>query len=240
MLLKPTNIEEKLQRLRSKTSHEDSILQEVKDLLQQNEQNREEIRKRVDTSEEVEGNTLTFDLLETDRIYHLDQIKKICINYRLRFLDTKYFKGEIPEEAVSKIRQMEQAHQTTLRGFKIIAPSKLFRLENPDDPLLFVPIGNGYFYLIHKWGKDLHPLRRLMMLPFKTFENLMLFTILVSYLLTLLIPSGLFSKNEGSTMEFWMLFFFVFKMVASIVLYYGFAMGKNFNTAIWNSRYSKT
>jgi hypothetical protein len=30
----------------------------------------------------------------------------------------------------------------------------------------------------------------------------------------------------------------MFKAVAAIVLYYGFAKGKNFNTAIWNSAYS--
>jgi hypothetical protein len=37
-----------------------------------------------------------------------------------------------------------------------------------------------------------------------------------------------------------MLFFFMFKAIASIVLFYGFALGKNFNPAIWNNRYDKT
>ena len=36
--------------------------------------------------------------LDTDKIYHIDNIKSLCIDYRLRFLDLKYFKGEIPEE----------------------------------------------------------------------------------------------------------------------------------------------
>mgnify|MGYP006897565197 CR=1 FL=1 len=30
---------------------------------------------------------------------------------------------------------------------------------------------------------------------------------------------------------------FIFKAIAAVVLYYGFAAGKNFNTAIWNSKY---
>ena len=38
-----------------------------------------------------------------------------------------------------------------------MAPSALFRLEKTDDPLLFVPLGNNYYYLVHKWGNDLHP-----------------------------------------------------------------------------------
>ncbi len=241
MLLKPTNIEERLQRFRSKASPEDLLLSEVRSILQTVEQDHSRIKEELETSSKKnESNALVFDLLDTDKIYHIDHISTICINYRLRFLETTYFKGEVPQEAINKIRELESKHQTTLNGFKVIAPSKSFRLENPDDPLLFAPIGNGYYYLVHKWGNDLHPLRRWLMLPFKSFENLMMLIILTSYLLTLMVPVGLFSKNENSTVEFWMLFFFIFKMVASIVLFYGFALGKNFNTAIWNSRYRKT
>jgi hypothetical protein len=36
-----------------------------------------------------------------------------------------------------------------------------------------------------------------------------------------------------------MLLFFVFKALSSIVIYFGFALGKNFNPAIWNNRYNK-
>ena len=115
-------------------------------------------------------NKFTFDLLDTDKIYHIDQIKEICIDYRLRFLDSKFFKGEIPQEGISRIKALEKAHNIEIKGFKIIAPSKLFRLEDKDDPLLFAPIGNQYFYLIHRWGNDLHPLRKAFL--FQTFKNI--------------------------------------------------------------------
>ena len=120
-----------------------------------------------------------------------------------------------------------------------MAPSKLFKLEDKDDPLLFTPIGNDYFYLIHKWGNDLHPLRKMMVWPFKNIGNLVLLVLLMSYLVTLLVPNGLFSKNN-STAEFWIIFFFMFKCIASVVIYYGFALGKNFSPAIWNSKYFNT
>jgi len=58
----------------------------------------------------------------------------------------------------------------------------------------------------------------------------------ISYLVTLCIPEGLFSKSN-STSEFWIVYFFVFKGIAAVVLFYGFALGKNFNPAIWNSKY---
>ena len=47
--------------------------------------------------------------------------------------------------------------------------SKLFRLKNTDDPLLFVPLGNSYFYLVHKWGNDLHPFENYLCGRLKTY-----------------------------------------------------------------------
>ncbi|MGB5188854.1 hypothetical protein [Robiginitalea sp.] len=181
-------------------------------------------------------NQFDFDSLDTSRIYHLDHIRKICIDYRLRFLDLKYFKPELPEEAQEEISKIEEEHHTELQGLKIVAPSRLFKLADKDDPLLFVPMGNQYFYLVHKWGDDLHPLRKILVWPFKNIVNLMLLIVLSSYLLTAIVPDGLFSKG-GSNTEFWIIFFFVFKSLAAVVIYYGFAMGKNFNPAIWNSKY---
>ena len=109
-------------------------------------------------------------------------------------------------------------------------------MENADDPLLFAPIGNDYYYLIHKWGNDLSPFRKWLMMPFRNFENLVFTTLMVSFLVTFMVPDGLFSNGMTPT-EFWMIFFFMFKSVAAIVIYYGFAAGKNFNTAIWDSKY---
>ncbi|SKB75651.1 hypothetical protein [Maribacter arcticus] len=182
------------------------------------------------------NNSFNFDLLESSRIYHINDIKKICIDYRLRFLDSKYFKGDIPVEALSKVKALEKEHDLKIKGFKIIAPSKLFKLEDKDDPLLFAPIGNGYHYLIHQWGNDLHPLRKIIMWPFKGMVNLTILVLLLSFLVTLLIPDGLFSKSNSTT-EFWIINFFMFKCIASVVIFYGFALGKNFNPAIWNSKY---
>ncbi len=238
MLLKKTNIEQKLIHLKSKDSEEVSkaILEEVRDILNADSECRERIEKNINGGKNSVVNAFDFNLLETDRIYHLNQIKKTCIDYRLRFLDSKYFKGEIPPEAVSKIKRLEEEHNIEVNGFKIMAPSKLFKLEDKDDPLLLVPIGNNYFYLIHKWGNDLHPLRKWLMWPFKDVVNLTLLTVLISYLVTALVPEGLFSKNSSNA-EFWIIFFFMFKCIASVVIFYGFALGKNFSPAIWNSKY---
>ncbi len=236
MLIPRTNIEHKLKKLRAKEFDPTSWRDQIHQIFKEDRELEERILKNLDTPPDVVGNAFNFDQLSTDRIYHLDQIKKICIDYRLRFLDSKYFKGKLPALAISAIKQLEKKHQTELKGFKIIAPSKLFKLENADDPLLFVPMGNDYFYLVHKWGNDLHPLRKIMMWSFKSFENLLFLTFLVSLLFTFMVPDGLFTK-DSNTSAFIMIFFFMFKSVAAVVLFYGFALGKNFNPAIWNSKY---
>ena len=218
-LFKPTNIAEKL-----------------KDANKSNASFMETVNHLISISTGV--NNFDLDKLATANIFHIDNIKNTCIDYRLRFLDLKYFKNDLPQEAFDKIARLEAVHGTTLSGFKIMAPSKLFRLKNTDDPLLFVPIGNDYFYLIHQWGDDLSPFRKLFMWPFKNIWNLMVLIMGISWIATSLTPMAIFSKTT-SWSTYWMVYFFMFKAIASIVLFYGFALGKNFNPAIWNSKYNK-
>jgi hypothetical protein len=221
-LLPRTNIEKALSKTRELT-------------LEAHESNLDSLIKSLDIKS---LNAFDFDLLATDKIYHLEQIKKVSIDYRLRFLDLKFFKNKLPQEALDTIQSLESAHDTQLGSFKIMAPSALFRLEKTDDPLLFVPLGKDYYYLVHKWGNDLHPLRKVLMWPFKNIWNLMLAVFAFSWILTELTPMGLFTRTPDSS-TYWMLLFFMFKAVASVVLYFGFALGKNFNPAIWNNRYNK-
>jgi hypothetical protein len=230
------NIADKLFQKRSKRISSEAIMKQFFEILEENEADRDRILQKIRTSESAETPRLNPDLLEPRRLYHLEDIRSLCVDYRLRFLDTRYFKGTFPEEAISEIRYLEKRHNTQLSGFKVVAPSKLLKLENADDPLLFVPLGNDYFYFIHKWGNDLHPFRKILMWPYRSFENLVFTVFILSVLLTSITPVQLFS-HTASTQEYLLTFLFMFKAVGGIVLFYGFAKGKNFNNAIWNSNY---
>ncbi|WP_405328788.1 hypothetical protein [Leeuwenhoekiella sp. LLG6367-2.1] len=238
MLLKKTNIHDKLLREQFRKSKGDLVINWVHQFLKKTPSQNERILENLASDSIEDFNDFDFDILDTDRIFSESSIKKICINYRLRFLDSRLFKGTFPQEALSEITQLEQEHNLQLQGFKIMAPSKMFVLNKTDDPLLFAPMGNGYYYLIHKWGNDLHPLRKLMMWPFKNFENLIVTILLSSVLATLLVPDGLFSPKQTFSQDL-MVFFFMFKSIAAVVLFYGFALGKNFNNAIWKCKFDK-
>lgn len=230
------NIEEELLKTRQRHISEETVLKEVQNIFDVHKKQEEAIRRSLDNGNSAGGNDFLVDLLHSERIFHVSDIRKICIDYRLRFLDSKYFKDEIPYPALLKVKSLEKEHQTVLEGFKIIAPSISFKLKNADDPLLFAPIGNNYFYLIHKWGNDLHPFRKLLMWPFKTLENFAILLLIGSFGLTLMVPDGMFSPQQNTT-EFLIIFFFIFKWVSGLAIFYGVKKGKNFSSSIWNSKY---
>jgi len=225
-------------RTEQKKTSEVSVLEAVQRILAENETERQQIKTTLQTESSSLSNAFQLDLLETDHIFHLSQIKKVCIDYRLRFLDSSLFANPIPEEAITQINALEKAHQTKLDGFTIAAPSKTFTLKQYDDPLLFAPIGNGYYYLIHQWGNDLKWYRKLSVLPIKNIVNFVIFCVLLSALFTLLTPETQLSKSIGEFAPV-IIFLFLFKSVVVTIGYYFFMMGKNFNNVIWNREFKE-
>lgn len=238
MNLRRTNIAEKILLSRNRRIKEVDLIKSVYDLLEDSALQQENILKGLhQINRDQVTNNFNFDHLESHRIFHLSDIEKICIEYRLRFLDSALYKAEFPSEVFSEIKKLENTHQISLQGYKLMAPASVFKLKNADDPLLFAPMGNEYYYLIHSWGRDLHPFRKLLMWPFRHLENFMFTLLLLSLLLTGLVPRGMFSQEQTNT-EFIILFLFMFKWITGLAIFYGFKFGKNFSSAIWRSTFS--
>jgi len=230
------DLKQQLLKRRNKHQSEEDILKQIHDVLQQDAHHDAKINKAISDGTTGNNNNFNVDFLQSDRIFHINDIQSICIMYRLRFLDSNLFKGEIPQEAINKIKQLEKEHHTALSGFKIMAPSKLFKLENYDDPLLFAPIGNGYYYLIHKWGNDLSVWRKWLMYPFRNLDTIIVSTVVAAFLIALSFPESYYHPKYKTT-QFIFLFFFMFKVIGFCLIFFGVSKGKNFNSAIWNSRY---
>ena len=237
MLLERINLQRRMELLRAKEMKEQEVLEEVKRILEES-LTEEDILQRISEGDPENGdsNALNFDLLESNRIFHLSQIKKICVDFRLRFLNTRFFKGDLPTEAINALETLEKQHNLSIKGAKMLAPAKYFRLENADDPMLFAPLGNDYFYLVHKWGTDMHPLRKVLMWPLKNLENLLIFSFFFSILFTLGIREIFFSKFR-ETSQFLILFLYSFKSVVALIFFFGISLGKNFSSGNWNSKY---
>ena len=229
------NIQQELLKERSKNTYSNQLLEALKKIWVESDLKSVKIKDTLSSKNDSSYNSLDFDKMDSNKIFHEKTIEKICVDYRLRFLDTNYFKGEYPDDLNRIVLNIENEHNTILKNFKIIAPSKLFKLRSPDDPLLFVPIGNGYYYLIHKWGNEMKKLRKLLVLPFKNLNNLLIFSIIFSALFT---AGGKMIFNTMTDAEVFTLFLFAVKSFVFIFFYLFFLVGKNFNQTIWNSRFT--
>ena len=228
------NLQKALKKDRDRLLTSQDLKAIIKRIFDQKEASKTRIKSKLDNKNTSFVNSLIFDDLDMDKIFHIDSIEKLCINYRLRFLDTHLFKVDYPHELYSIIPELEDAHETQLENFKIMAPSKLFRLKAKEDPLLFAPIGNGYYYLVHKWGDDLKIFRRLFVWPFKNVNTLIFTSILLS-LVSTAIGSVIFNKLSDT--QLFVIFIFNIKTFVFITFYLLFMMRKNFNESIWDSKY---
>ncbi len=235
------NLEEELRAGRNKAGRigEDEALKAFQKMIEREDALDDRILANIFGGGE-EVSTLNWTHLDPDGIFHIGQIKKLCTDYRLRFLDGRYFKGEIPYEAVAKIKRLQRKADQEITGYKILAPAPMFNLKNKDkDPLLFIPIGKDHFYLVHKWGHDLHPLRKLAVMPFRNFKSLLATVAGFALLIVMSIPDsvymGPYDKSAGALRVIF--FFYLFIAFSGLTALYGFSRMKNFNSELWNSRY---
>lgn len=209
----------------------------------------DDVCKERDIQQKLEGNAsrksqqaFSWAALDPSRLYGIEDVKRTCVEYRLRFLDTKKFKGDIPREAITEIKNLERILGADLENFKIMAPDSKFRLEDCDkDPLLFLKLSDNYYYLIHQWGGDLAWYRKFVMWPLRSFATLTATIAAVSLLLAFLVPTELLLGESAAHSGFARVALFLWFLVSitSMVTYVGFAFFKNVSIRQWNSPFFK-
>ncbi len=177
--------------------------------------------------------------MEKDRIYTLTEIKSLCIDFRLRFLTTRLFKGPIPREALSKVRMLEARIGCEIKAFMIVAPAPLFKLEDANvDPLLFIPLSDGRFYLVHQWGNDLAWYRKLLVWPLASIQNLAVSIIAISAGFAAIVPTSVMGASLAY-LNFYRMALMVWCVVfiSGMVSYFWFATGQKFSVEAWKSKH---
>lgn len=238
----PSNVQQQLIKNKSRRiAADDQVIEEAFHVINEEFCHEREIAQRLAMSPS-EQRPFSWASLNPDSIFSVDDIRKTCIQYRLRFLDSKKFKGEIPYEAILKLKALEKEHGVAMSEFKIMAPDSRFQLEDCDkDPLLFVKLSDRYYYLVHQWGGDLAWYRRLIMWPLQSFTTLALTVAAVSLLLSILVPTELLLGDVAAQSGFarLALFFWFLVSITSMVTYIGFAFFKNVTSKQWDSPFFK-
>jgi hypothetical protein len=213
------------------------LLDEVNQLLSEASGNDSDVISRL----KVKGNPVDVnEEIDQSNIFTLEEIRTICIRYRLRFLDSTHFKSQYPYSAISEINAFEKKHQLKINSFRIIAPSKAFDLENINkDPLLFAQLNNNTYYLLHQWGHELSWYRKLIVWPLQNFKNLLITITICCFLFAFSIPSSvmhIFSFQSEMYLRIW-LAIHTFIGVLGLTLWAGLAFEKTFSSQNWDSKY---
>ena len=102
--MKSVDINSELTKLKGKTrSKEDDLIHEANRILAQDLFSEKKILnnlKHYNNSFEL----IDEDDMQSDLIFKVSEIKKIALDYRLKFIDSKFFNAEIPYEAILKIK----------------------------------------------------------------------------------------------------------------------------------------
>ncbi len=178
--------------------------------------------------------------LDPERIFSLDTIRELCLQYRLRFLDGALYKGDVPAQAVQAVRALERKTADPIVSFKVMAPADRFKLcDSEVDPLLFVPLDDDHYYLVHKWGNDLSRARTVIYWPMRSVGHLVISVLVLAVLFSSMIPASLISPEaEGLFNGQRLLMLFWAMMVFGGFTAFGwFAFFGQFSARAWNSRY---
>jgi len=237
-MFSPVDIQDELIRTRQK--HERvfrRLSDEVALALKEGKQADEYIIGRLRSAPKPGKANINPELLEKSRIFSIDDIKTICINYRLRFLDSKYFKiEELPYDAIIAVKKLEKHLGEELNHLKIMGAAKFFKLEDSNkDPLLFARIDETNYYLIHKWGKDLKWYNKLLAYPLRSILSLLASMIIVGLPVIIILPFFIF-HTEQEIAYYQMLYLAAFVVYSIFVMVFGgFTFYKRFSKVCWNS-----
>lgn len=151
--------EERLARL---LRGQESLLQEVHSILEEEQKKDDILLAVVRTSQTHRENHLTG--MDPARIFDVEDIRRTCIRYRLRFYPAVSSRQRSPPQALlascATRRPWPPRPWAASRSWHPLACSN-WKIAKQRDPILFVPVGGGRYYLVHQWGHEIGPVRAL-------------------------------------------------------------------------------
>ena len=181
------------------------------------------------------------EVLDSKRVFSVNEIRKVSIDYHLRFLDSKNYVAEIPYNVHLKCSAFELRTGVPV-NFKILTEATNFRRKYPNSQhLIFADLGNNEFYFIMKWGNPFTNIRKITAYPFKSLETVMVSVLLFALFIAVLTPSS-FILTHGKVDVYFSLvraafYFYCVIFLSAIFTYYIVALRKNLNVTEWDSDY---
>src|SRR6185436_16279510 len=215
------------------------LMDEVYELFQRDVQTEDNIRERLHNPSGKRLNIL-LDPQDRKNIFSLEEIHPVCVQYRLRFLDSSLYKNDFPYEAITRIKAFEKKYDVKIEKFKIMAPSRAFNLESINrDPVLLAELSNNRYYFIHKWGNDMAWYKKYLYAPVQTPVIFFITMLVLCAAMSIALPSAwmnVLNFTSAVYLKIW-LSLHLFIMFSGIAIWAGMAFDKNFSCYIWDSKY---
>jgi len=227
-----------LRKLANKRNEGDFLLQEINSTIQKAWFKSQNVFQNLFYYQQNDF-LLNEDELDPKDIFTLKEIKKICINYRMCFLDAHLFKNEIPAVAEIKIEYLNEKYRKNIQGLKILSYHECF--TNPfckkNYGLLFAPTENGNYYLVHTWGNPISSKRKWLYFPLRNFESLAVSLIVFTLIVDLILPTHLITLDRTAT--YWSgyrlgVYFHLLIFFGGFATFIVFAFFKNLSNYLWD------
>ena len=236
-MLSGYDIKEELLKQKVLTAEpEDAIIDEVNKILAKS------IYKEKNILKNLRSYNKTFEVLDEEDldeslIFKPEELRALCIKFRLKFLDSQNYQFDVPYEAINKINDLNKLQGKNLEGFKIMGVADSFR--NPtrsSNFALFAPTLLGNYYLIHNWGNKLKWYKKILAFPLRNFETLMVTVLTWTLLVTLSLPTFLITLDRTAT--YWCgyriaVYFHLLIFFSGVTAYILVGFNKRFSGSVW-------
>jgi hypothetical protein len=176
-----------------------------------------------------------------NRSFSQKDIRLSSIRYRLRFLSSKLYAGEIPIEVIGEIKSLEHIHADEAIELFILAPASFFLLQNQYcDPLLFYKRADGRYQLICQWGSPIPWYRFVLRYPYRDFKSLVISALLFGLIVAVFCGLAGFC-NDPNLMKSILykvpIVILSSGIFSTLALCYGLVTYTDFSEDNWNSAY---
>jgi hypothetical protein len=177
-------------------------------------------------------------VLDEERIFSIKDIKSVCVDYRLSFLNKKKYKADLPYDVQIKSLAFEIEHGKVI-SFKILTEAPNFVSKSPNTQhLIFVELNKNEYYFIQKWGNEYSKYRKLVAMPYKNVEFLFTYILFLALIITLITPTDYLTTipNIGYfSMIRIAYFFWCIVLLSATFVYYIVGLRKGLNNTKWDN-----
>jgi hypothetical protein len=172
------------------------------------------------------------------RVFELSDIKKVSLANKLKFADLRFYKQSLPKKTKLKCDAFQIEHGEDFKFMILTHASNFQSNKTISQKLLFAEIGNNEYFLIHKWGQPLTYVNKILNIPFRNLENMLVFVFGFALVINLITPTDFITsdKNIGYFSLYRVFYFFWLSIATSaIFIYYSVGIRKGLNSENWSN-----